>query len=78
MNGKDYTVSASRTTNKKIKKQVNFDSNVKILNMYVWRFAYQEARKSNWMRIAADRYRFELRKQKIELMLRKIGFFTLK
>lgn len=58
------------------KKKVSFDSNIKVLNMYAWKFAYHEARKSNWMSIAADRYRFELRKQKLEAMLTKISFFS--
>lgn len=57
-------------------KSVSFDSNVKILNMYVWTFAYHEARKSDWMRFAADRYRFELRKQRLEAMLAEAGFFS--
>lgn len=56
-------------------KKVSFDSNVKIFNMHVWSFAYNEARKSDWMTIAADRYRFELRKQRLEAMLATIGFF---
>lgn len=61
---------------KKKNKSVSFDPNVKILNMHVWTFAYHEARKGDWMRIAADRYRFELRKQKFEAMLAEIGFFS--
>lgn len=44
--------------------------------MHVWSFAYHAARKSDWMRIAADRHRFDLRKQKFEAMLVKIGFFS--
>lgn len=59
-------------------KRVSFDSNVKILNMHVWAFAYQEARKSDWMRNEADRYRFNLRKLRLEAMLAKIGFFSKK
>lgn len=59
-------------------KKVRFNPNVKILNMHVWAFAYREARKSNWMRIIADRYRFELRKKRLEAMLNKIGFFSRK
>lgn len=44
--------------------------------MHVWTFAYREARKScDWMRIAADRYRFEIRKEKMETMLTKNNFF---
>lgn len=57
-------------------KSVSFDSNVKILNMRVWSFAYREARKSNWLQFAADRYRFDLRKQRLEAELAKIGFFS--
>lgn len=59
-----------------VEKNVCFDPNVRVLKMCVWTFAYREARKSEWMRIAADRYRFELRKQRIEAMLCKIGFFS--
>lgn len=80
MNGKDCTILVLRNNinNEKKKKKVRFDSNVKILNMHVWSFAYQQARKSDWMRIAADRCRFELRQQKFEEMLAKIGFFSRK
>lgn len=58
-------------------KSVSFDPNVKIRHMHVWTFAYREARKSDWSRIAADRYRFELRKEKLEAVLTKIDFFLL-
>lgn len=59
-----------------MKKSVCFDLNIKILHMHVWTFAYREARKScDWMRIAADRYRFEIRKEKMETMLTKNNFF---
>lgn len=57
-------------------KSVSFDPNVKIEHMYVWTFAYREARKSDWMRIAVDGYRFGLRKKNIEAMLTKINFFS--
>lgn len=60
------------------KKKVRFNPDVQILKMYVWSFAYHEARKNNWMQIAADRYRFELRVKRIEDMLAKIGFFSKK
>lgn len=76
MNGKDCTISALRK-NKKMKR-VCFDSNVQTLNMYVWLFAYKEARKSDWLQTSADRYRFELRKLRLEAMLVKIGFFSKK
>lgn len=62
---------------KKIKTSVSFNPNVKIMHMHVWTFAYHEARKScDWARIAADRYRFELRKEKMDAMLSKIRFFS--
>lgn len=44
--------------------------------MYVWTFAYHKARKNDLARIAADRFRFNLRKLKLEAMLAKIGFFS--
>lgn len=44
--------------------------------MHAWTFAYRRARESEWMRYAADRYRFELRKQQMEAMLTEIGFFA--
>lgn len=59
-------------------KKVRFDSNVKVLNMHVWSFAYHEARKNDWKRNAADRYRFDLRRKRFEAMLAKIGFFSRK
>lgn len=77
MNGKDCTISILRKPVKE-GKRVSFDSNVRILNMNVWAFAYREARKSEWKQIAADRYRFELRKQRLEAMLATIGFFSRK
>lgn len=57
-------------------KKVRFDPNDKILKMCVWSFAYHEARKCDWLQITADRYRFSLRKQRIESELVKIGFFS--
>lgn len=57
------------------RKKIRFDPNVKILHMHVWSFAYHNARKNNWTSIAADRYRFELRKQKLQKKLDEIGFF---
>lgn len=59
-------------------KRVSFDSNVKILNMHAWSFAYREARKNDWKTIAADRYRFDLRRQRFEAMLATIAFFSRK
>lgn len=76
MNGKDCIISVLEKNNQL--KRVSFDPIVKIQNLHVWSFAYHEARKSEWMRITADRYRFELRKQNIEALLAKIGFFSRK
>lgn len=64
-----------RKKNKKMKK-VSFDPHVKIQNMYLWTFAYHAARLCDWRRCAADRYRFALRKQRLEAMLVEIGFFS--
>ena len=76
-NGKDCTISVLKKPDTiKNKKKVSFDSKVITLNMYVWSFAYHEARKSEWLRIAGDRYRFELRKKSMEAMLAKIRFFS--
>lgn len=58
-----------------MKKRVSFDPKVKILHMHVWTFAYREARKSDCIRNAADRFRFNLRREKLEAMLKRIGFF---
>lgn len=74
MNGKDYTILVSRKHVKEMKR-VRFDPNDKILHMHVWSFAYHEARKGDWLRIAADNYRFELRKRQVEKILCKINFF---
>lgn len=57
-------------------KRVIFDSTVKVHIMHVWAYAYQDARKSNWMKFAADRYRFDLRKQRLEAEFVKIKFFS--
>lgn len=57
-------------------KRVSFDSNVKILHMRTWTFAFQQARKGEWARFAADRYRFELRKKHLESLLAKTKFFS--
>lgn len=59
-------------------KRVTFDSNVQIHNMHVWAFAYREARKSDLAKIKADRFRFNLRIERLEEELVKIGFFSRK
>lgn len=42
-------------------KSVHFDTNVKILEMRVWVYAYHDARVSEWQRVAVDRLRFQNR-----------------
>lgn len=77
MNGKDCTISVlGKHENIKIMKRASFDSNVKIQYLHAWSFAYREARKSEWMRHSVDRYRFDLRRQKLEALLVEIGFFS--
>jgi len=39
-------------------KEVTFDSRPTMYVQYVWRFAYQKARKSEWEQYARDRDRF--------------------
>lgn len=78
MSGKNCTISVLEKNNENVKKRVTFDPLVRIQNTHVWAFAYQSARESEWMRFAADRYRFELRKQKLESLLAEIGFFSRK
>lgn len=60
------------------RKKVCFDPNIEILHIHVWSYAYHNARKSNWKSIAADRYRFELRKKRLQTLLDKINFFHLR
>lgn len=76
MSGSDCTLSVLA---KNKKKTVSFNlNNNKVHNMYVWSFAYQDARKSDWLRNAADRYRFKLGKESFQIMLTKINFFSKK
>jgi len=42
-------------------KKVTFDSRPRIYIQYVWQFAYQQARKSEWEQYARDRDRFTRR-----------------
>jgi len=42
-------------------KKVTFESRPTIYVQYVWRFAYQQARKSEWEQCARDRDRFRRR-----------------
>lgn len=48
----------ARIKNLKHNQKVTFNPDVNVLTMYVWTFAYNEARKHNWLQIAADRERF--------------------
>lgn len=64
---------------KKKKKSVSFDSSVKIHHMYVWTFAYREARKIDWINAyeaEISKFRFALRQQEMEEILSEIGFFS--
>jgi len=45
----------------KMVKKVTFDPKPKIYIQYVWPFAYQQARKSEWEQYARDRDRFTRR-----------------
>jgi len=42
-------------------KKVTFDPKPKVYVQYVWPFAYQQARKSEWEKYAHDRDRFTRR-----------------
>ena len=53
-------------------KKVKFNERVIIYPLYVWNFAYREARKSTWMQEAIDRYRFRRRIQELEKLLEPI------
>ena len=50
-------------------KHVRFNENVRINRMYVWKYVYRECRKTYWMTIAVDRFRFERRIRDIENLL---------
>lgn len=56
----------------KSSRKVMFDSNIKVLNMCVWKFAYAEARKSNFQQIAADHCRFQNRINKFNEIISPI------
>lgn len=59
-------------------KKVSFDPNVQIHHMFVWQFAYREARRGDFYRIMFHKFRFEIRKQLLEAQLDKIGYFSRK
>lgn len=42
-------------------KHVKFNLQPEMHHLHVWNYAYREARKGPWMRIALDRYRFKRR-----------------
>lgn len=52
--------------------KLTFDPIPKIHYMYTWDFAYRQARKSEWIRIAADRERFKQRILKFEEEFKKV------
>lgn len=52
--------------------KVTFDTNVRVLNMCVWSFAYRAARIGKWREEYLDRKRFEKRIQDIEKILSPI------
>ena len=56
----------------RIKKKVTFNEEVQVFQLYVWKFAYREARKSVWINESIDRMRFEHRIKKIEEILNPI------
>lgn len=56
----------------KKKRKVTFDDNIKVLNMHAWKFAYSEARKSNFQQIAADRFRFKRRIDEFNVIISPI------
>lgn len=67
-----------------ILRGINFLSEINTSSLHTvcvrksnWTFAYRESWKScDWMRIAAGRYRFKLRREKMEAMLVKIKNYS--
>ena len=53
-------------------KKVSFSNKDKIYNMYVWKYAYKNARIGSWEIFARDRYRFQRRIKDCESILSKI------
>ena len=53
------------------KKKVSF-GDVTVHNMYVWTFAYKQARCGQWHVVAIDNERFRNRIQKVEQVLNPI------
>lgn len=54
---------------KSIIKNVRFQNEPKIYHMFVWNFAYKNARKSDWGTRAVDRIRFEDRISRLSQIL---------
>lgn len=52
-----------------LKKNVKFNLKPTMHLMYVWAFAYSQARKGDWEMVARDRIRFQRRIEKIRLKL---------
>jgi len=53
-------------------QKVTFDSRLTIYIQYVWQFAYQQARKSEWQQYARDHDRFARRILESELVVNTI------
>lgn len=56
-------------SNIKTEKMVQFNPNVVVHKLCVWTFAYEEARKSEWLKNMSDSFRFKQRIQKTEDLL---------
>ena len=52
-----------------LKKTVRFSEKIQVFRMHVWKYAYEQARKSSWRQELCDRIRFEARIQETEKML---------
>jgi hypothetical protein len=55
------------------KKNVSFDTkNHKVHKVIAWDFAYRQARKGYWEKVACDRFRFNMRIQNLAIILNPI------
>lgn len=52
--------------------KIRFSPKIKIHKMYVWQFAYKQARKNNWEEIYLDRIRFKDRINKTDQIISPI------
>ena len=53
-------------------KRVTFKEKVQVFEMYTWKYAYREARKSIWLNVYIDRMRFKRRIKLTEEILNPI------